>query len=284
VKGYFILIPILFLFACESAPDPAPQGYKEKEFNEEVQFSDSITEEEEDANWSDPVFTPVGPDITRIIRGYYLVGEYDKMLEFVIVPGCYEQKQIEYALRKSTWGYETKLSNLKWQPDSTFILTCTTMINNTKGSEQYVGKVINDTAKLYLFPEKADLFPYYGDEDLADPCALRDALDNVYFKFGKAEFLPESKRALKTILNYLVGNPLVRAHFIGHASSEGNSAANFELSQKRAKAICDYLIQRDILSERLTSEGKGDSMPIFPNDTEGHRASNRRVEIILTKR
>jgi outer membrane protein OmpA-like peptidoglycan-associated protein len=233
------------------------------------------------AQWRNPAMTALGADIGRVIRAYYLVGDYNKMLKFVIAPKCYRQKQIEYFLRKSKWGYSIRMTNLQWMPDSTFVLTYITGKQNTTGSEQYVGKIINDTAKIILFPEKENLFQYFGDEDLKDPCKLKNALDNVYFNLNSAILLPKSHKALQTILNFLKTNAGLHAHFIGHASNEGNAKLNQQLSEARAKTICDYLISMGIDKNRLSHEGKGDTQPLLPNTSEANRSVNRRVEILL---
>ncbi|MEY3048186.1 MAG: hypothetical protein RL365_224 [Bacteroidota bacterium] len=122
------------------------------------------------AQWNNPVMNPMGIDICRMVRGYFLVGDFDKMLQFVIVPPCYSKNQIMRILRKSTWGYSLKYNNVEWLDDHTFVLSYRTEKNKTVAVDQYIGRVINDTAKLILFPEKEDLFPYYGDESLDDLC------------------------------------------------------------------------------------------------------------------
>jgi hypothetical protein len=124
------------------------------------------------ANWRNPFLNPMGSNIANLIRGYYSAGDFEKMLQFVVVSGCYEMEELKHVLRKSRWGYEIKPTNLTWQADSSFLLTIKTTKQQTTGIEQYIGKIVNDTAKLILFPEKEDLFPYYGDEVLDDPCEL----------------------------------------------------------------------------------------------------------------
>jgi len=205
------------------------------------------------------------------------------MLQFVIIPPCYTRKQIEYILRKSKWGYDIKMNNLQWMEDSTFLMNYRSTKQNTTGAEQYAGRIINDTAKLFLFPEKENLFQYYGDEDLEDPCQLKDLLDKIYFAFDKTTILPKSSAALKALVNYLTYNPSLNAHFIGHSSAEGSKAYNKALSEGRAKAICDYLIEQGISKNRLSYEGKGDTQPLAKNDTEANKSLNRRVELVLSK-
>lgn len=278
---FLSLFVMLFIFtACELSTPNKLKG--DSKMSKEIQTSsDSSKTKLLKANWRNPVMSPMGVDIARIIRGYFLVGDFQKLLQFVIVPPCYTKKQVLYILRKSTWGYEIKMNNLEWSADSTFILNYRTNKQNTIGAEQYVGRIINDTAKIFLFPEKENLFPYFGDEELNDPCALKNLLDRIYFDFDKTTILPKSTQALTTLLNYLKTNSNLHAHFVGHASNEGNKEHNRVLSENRAKAICDFLAKRGISQLRLSFEGRGDQQPIEENDSEIHKSMNRRVEMVL---
>jgi outer membrane protein OmpA-like peptidoglycan-associated protein len=280
----FRIYKILFLlFGLSVTLSSCSGGLSPKENNKEVlPFKDSVKTEISRANWRNPVMSQMGVPISRVIRAYYLVGDYKKMLQFVIVPPCYERKQIEYIIRKSNWGYEINLTNLQWLQDSTFILTHRTSKQNTTAAEQYIGRIVNDTAKIFLFPEKQNLFQYYGDENIDDPCQLKDALDQIYFAFDKTTILKKSNTALRTILNYLKSNTNIRARFIGHTSNEGSKSHNMQLSELRAKAICDYLSVNGLSPERLSYVGKGDTEPLVLNDTESNKSKNRRVEISIT--
>lgn len=277
-----VVLGLYVSYSCDRTPSVTNQQ-KPNNIANSNQKTDTLASTFPKASWRNPVMSPVGADVARIIRGYYLVGDFDKMLQFLIIPPCYTRKQIEYILRKSTWGYEIKVNNLQWTEDSTFVLNFRTNRQNTVDAEQYVGRIINDTAKLFLFPEKENLFPYYGDEDLEDPCQLKDLLDKIYFAFDKTTILPKSTAALNALVNYLRYNPSLNAHFIGHSSAEGSKAYNKALSEGRAKAICDYLIQHGISNNRLSYEGKGDTQPLAKNDTEVNKSLNRRVELVLSK-
>lgn len=274
-------IGLLMFYSCDQAPSDSAQNPSNTKYS--GQKTDTVVSNIPKASWRNPVMSPMGADVARIIRGYYLVGDFNKMLQFVIIPPCYTRKQIEYILRKSKWGYDIKMNNLQWMEDSTFLMNYRSTKQNTTGAEQYAGRIINDTAKLFLFPEKENLFQYYGDEDLEDPCQLKDLLDKIYFAFDKTTILPKSSAALKALVNYLTYNPSLNAHFIGHSSSEGSKAYNKALSEGRAKAICDYLIQQGISKNRLSYEGKGDTQPLAKNDTEANKSLNRRVELVLSK-
>jgi outer membrane protein OmpA-like peptidoglycan-associated protein len=278
-----IALSLLLLYSCENnlsseKRDRSFEKNNEAE-NSEVDDAKSINT----ASWRNPFMTPMGVDISRIIRGYYLVGNFDKMLQFVIYPECYESEEIIHLLRKSEWGYEIKANNLTWQRDSTFILNIKTQKQQTIGEEQYYGKIVNDTAKLILFPEKIDLFPYFGDELSQNPCVLKENIDNIEFYYNKAIFLPKSQSSLEMIFSYLNKNRNYKACFIGHTSDEGDPAYNLKLSVERAKAIYEYLIKKGISKDRLTYEGRGLSEPLYSNTTDLNKAKNRRVEIKLTR-
>lgn len=66
----------------------------------------------------------------------------------------------------------------------------------------------------------------------------------------------------------------------GHCDTTGSDKVNDPLSQKRAEAIMDALVEKGIARARLTAVGKGSHQPIAPNTTDEGRAKNRRVEFI----
>jgi len=170
---FFIL---LIIVSCSTKDEPTTNRNEEQIIQNNVSEIQDSTQKEEiraerfKVGWNTPFLTPVGSDITKVIRAYYMVGDYETMLKFVAFPKCFSKAEIIHKLRKSSWGYEIKITNLEWNQDSSFIMTIKTSKQHTVGSEQYFGRIINDTAKLVLFPEKEDLFPYYGDENLDDPC------------------------------------------------------------------------------------------------------------------
>ncbi len=277
------LVSLLLLSSCENnlSTEKRDRSYEKNDNSENSKVDD--VKSIKTASWRNPFMTPMGVDISRIIRGYYLVGDFDKMLQFVVYPECYESEEIIHLLRKSEWGYEIKANNLTWQRDSTFILNIKTQKQQTIGEEQYYGKIVNDTAKLILFPEKTDLFPYFGDELSQNPCVLKENIDNIEFYYNKAIFLPKSQSSLEMIYSFLNKNRGYNACFVGHTSDEGDSAYNLKLSVERAKAIYEYLIKKGISKDRLTYEGRGLSEPLYSNTTELNKAKNRRVEIKLTR-
>jgi len=80
-------------------------------------------------------------------------------------------------------------------------------------------------------------------------------------------------------------NPNIKIEISGHTDNIGSAAYNQKLSESRAKAVVDYLIEHGIDRSRLSYMGYGFEKPIAPNDTEEGRQLNRRVEfkIVETK-
>lgn len=102
---------------------------------------------------------------------------------------------------------------------------------------------------------------------------------NLHFATNKTRILSRSEEALNDLYMYLARNPQVRIKITGHTDNVGKDAANQKLSDGRANAVMQDLIERGIAPERLQAEGRGETQPIDTNDTEEGRQNNRRVEI-----
>ena len=68
---------------------------------------------------------------------------------------------------------------------------------------------------------------------------------------------------------------------VGHTDDVGTRKANQLVSEKRAEAVYEYLVQKGLAAERIRFEGRGASEPLQPNRSEAQRAQNRRVEFVL---
>ena len=66
---------------------------------------------------------------------------------------------------------------------------------------------------------------------------------------------------------------------LGHTDNVGTDAYNQKLSEKRAQAVVDYLVEKGIDLNRIPAKGFGESHPVTGNDTPEGRQLNRRVEI-----
>ena len=106
-------------------------------------------------------------------------------------------------------------------------------------------------------------------------------LHNLFFATNKTQILPESEEALNDLAAFLTKHEAVAIRITGHTDAVGSDEANQILSEGRANAVRDELIQRGIAAERIEAEGKGESEPIADNATEEGRAKNRRVEFTI---
>ncbi len=106
----------------------------------------------------------------------------------------------------------------------------------------------------------------------------------IYFNSGKSTFRPGVTGKLDLIASIMKEYPNANFNIEGHTDSQGRNTANQRLSEKRAKAVLDYLTTKGgVTSSRLTSVGLGEDYPIATNSTRAGRAQNRRVEINLKK-
>lgn len=109
-------------------------------------------------------------------------------------------------------------------------------------------------------------------------------LREIYFQYDKTTLLQQSYNELQRLLRLLEANPKMRIEIGGHTDSKGSVEYNQRLSEGRAKAVADYLIEHGINAKRLEFKGYGKSRPIDDNDSEEGRARNRRVEIKVLSR
>jgi OOP family OmpA-OmpF porin len=107
--------------------------------------------------------------------------------------------------------------------------------------------------------------------------------EKIQFDYDKARIRPESDDLLAEIATVINANPRIeKIRIEGHASAEGSHDHNVELSQRRAKAVLDHLVERGKVDPaRLSSEGYGPDQPIADNETEVGREANRRVEFTI---
>ncbi len=103
----------------------------------------------------------------------------------------------------------------------------------------------------------------------------------ILFDVNTATLKPQSTGILKELAGVLKDQPGLRIKITGHTDSDGASAANLDLSQKRAAAVKDALVHDfDVDATRIETDGKGEQEPVADNATKEGRAANRRVEFV----
>lgn len=120
----------------------------------------------------------------------------------------------------------------------------------------------------------------YGCPELkeSEKAIIRMAVQNVNFITNSATLTQSSFGVLDQLVLVLENNPAYGCDISGHTDATGTPEHNQDLSERRAKACYDYLIQKGIDPSRLSHTGFGQSRPITENRTPEGRATNRRVE------
>jgi len=109
---------------------------------------------------------------------------------------------------------------------------------------------------------------------------LKTNAQNIFFEIDRYTLLPASFKALDETARLLKDNAQLHLLIEGHTDSTGLPVANQLLSQRRADAVRNYLIQQGIDEKRLFAKGYGSTKPIADNNTPQGRSRNRRVELI----
>lgn len=109
-------------------------------------------------------------------------------------------------------------------------------------------------------------------------------LRNLFFETGQYTIQPESKAELNKVVAFLQENPTVKIQLEGHTDNVGNAADNQKLSEARAYAVINYLVENGIKGSRLTAKGFGASRPVAENTTDEGRAQNRRTELRVVEK
>ena len=101
----------------------------------------------------------------------------------------------------------------------------------------------------------------------------------ILFDSDSDRLRPESTPTLRELLTALTDHADLRIQIVGHTDAQGEEAHNQDLSQRRAAAVVAYLINNGVAADRLTSDGRGESIPVADNATAEGRQQNRRVVI-----
>ncbi|MCB9310805.1 MAG: OmpA family protein [Lewinellaceae bacterium] len=117
--------------------------------------------------------------------------------------------------------------------------------------------------------------------DMSNDSLLTHYLRNIYFERATPNILSSSMSSIKKIGDILKKFPTLYIRIDGHTDNVGDKKDLRQLSNMRAEAIRNILLQEGIEPVRIGTRGYGDSRPIAPNDTEENKSKNRRVEITI---
>ena len=127
-----------------------------------------------------------------------------------------------------------------------------------------------DSANFFSGVDVTELYP--GDKFM-----LRD----LQFEFNSSALTEESHFGIEILSTFLKRNPELSVELAGHTDDIGDANYNLKLSSDRAEVVRQALIATGIDGNRLTAKGYGATKPLWPNDSDEHRALNRRTEMII---
>ena len=106
-------------------------------------------------------------------------------------------------------------------------------------------------------------------------------LGDVLFETGQTELRDDALESLVEVVDLLQSEPDKFIRIEGHTDSTGNPETNLRISQQRADAVLEALVQLGVDPMRITAIGMGQDFPIATNESDEGRAQNRRVDVIL---
>ncbi|MDA8027825.1 MAG: OmpA family protein [Nitrospiraceae bacterium] len=107
-------------------------------------------------------------------------------------------------------------------------------------------------------------------------------LGSVLFGVNKASIKPGGIKNIDKLADFMKGDPHRNVMIEGYTDNTGSRDYNNTLSEKRAEAVRDALVDKGIDSQRIVTKGFGEDYPVASNKTTAGRQQNRRVEIVIS--
>jgi outer membrane protein OmpA-like peptidoglycan-associated protein len=166
-------------------------------------------------------------------------------------------------------------------------------------SDPVTGKyfsILNENSRIALYIERHgylfesqtfDVKPEDGNELQKDiylkPIKIGSSvrLNNIFFEFNSASLTDESETEILKVARFISENPGIKIAIEGHTDDQGPHDYNLSLSERRARAVYDFLINLGIPPESLTYIGYGETRPLEKNTDEKSRSMNRRIEFSI---
>jgi len=134
----------------------------------------------------------------------------------------------------------------------------------------------------YLAQKQAEDFARIGAVHEGSRGLVLSLSGAVLFPVGRSTLLPDAARQLDQVAATLKQAKDKQITVEGHTDSRGNPRLNRRLSQKRADAVVEYLVAQGVPREQMVAVGRAAEEPVADNTTENGRATNRRVELVIS--
>jgi outer membrane protein OmpA-like peptidoglycan-associated protein len=107
-------------------------------------------------------------------------------------------------------------------------------------------------------------------------------INDVLFDFNKYTLKPVAREKMAKVAGILLAYPGLKIQLEGHTDSIGSDEYNMKLSEKRAEAVRDYLVQQSVPPDSVSAVGLGKAGPVASNETAAGRQKNRRVDMVVS--
>ncbi len=242
--------------------------------------------------------------LTRLVRGREAGGGEDRPKAAKLISTVASRFRDEL-------GYEKTLAALSWAKWTT--LSDNVRFFGLDGQTPAFDRVYNQADGIWINYPEAEIKDRFAPVTLRDDRAVRAIWEqlgrpapepseiyeprtarvgsplltkpvSIGFSSGSAELAPEAVAAVNSqVLPQIEIARGMSVRIEGNTDSLGDRAVNQELSERRARAIVDYLVQRGVPPQRLIARGNGAANPVAPNSTPEGRAQNRRTDILFIR-
>jgi outer membrane protein OmpA-like peptidoglycan-associated protein len=236
------------------------QGLSDAGFTQTLELSRGIASRQA---FMDTFYTQgVNADDNPLHKPFY---DWNKNVGFVAAKGQQDGKDVNVSIFFNEYNEATAL----------------TLAGNPKPVQVQGGQVLAIVDVVVSKPIEIKMVQVKAS-DMADALATKGTVDiyGILFDVDKTDIKPESTKTLDEVASLLKIDRSLKLEIAGHTDNTGSKEHNMTLSEGRAKAVVDALVQKyGIEAERLQAAGYGDTKPVAGNDTEDGRAKNRRVEL-----
>ena len=108
------------------------------------------------------------------------------------------------------------------------------------------------------------------------------SMSDVLFDTGKFSLKPGAREKLAKVAGILIAYPTLDIEVGGYTDNVGGNDMNQMLSEKRADAVRDYLVEQGVVTTSISAKGFGNASPVASNDNSAGRQENRRVELVVS--
>jgi outer membrane protein OmpA-like peptidoglycan-associated protein len=108
------------------------------------------------------------------------------------------------------------------------------------------------------------------------------SMSDVLFDTGKYSLKPGAREKLAKVAGILIAYPGLNIEVGGYTDNVGGDDMNQKLSENRAGAVRDYLVEQGVGTNSVTAKGFGNTLPVASNDNASGRQENRRVELVVS--